>query len=298
MPITNPPIGAAQNSDRALRMLAAQRRLYSDAKAMHGTRIITVAAGAIVAVIAALALPQWRTPIGITTGVALMLISFLGSAREKRKVKEAASIQEEFDVMLFGLSWNDIHADRPTPTLIAEADRRYGGGRDGLRDWYPDTGNVPHPMNVLICQHSNLGWGATLHRAWAAALTGILLTLVLVSVLVAYLGSLGFVEALTAIFAPQLPLIKELIEMIKANNESVQTKVSVESKVLGIWRRGLNDPASVTVGDCRTVQDKILQIRQANASIPDWFNNLMRSRQESTMRASAAQMVAEANTLG
>ncbi|GIH11223.1 hypothetical protein Rhe02_92900 [Rhizocola hellebori] len=298
MHITNPPIGTTQNSDRALVLLAAQRRLYSDAKAMHNTRLLTVIAGATVAVIAAMAIPQWRASIGVITGIALLLVSFLGTAREKRKTKEALSVQEELDVMLFGLSWNDICAERPTVTLIADANERFSGDRNELRDWYPDTGNVPYPMNVLICQHSNLGWGTTLHRAWAASLTGALVTIVLLSLLIASLGKLGLVEALIAIFVPQLSVIKELIEMIRANHDSVQSKVTAENKVLALWRRGLADPASVTVGDCRTVQDKILQIRQSNAAIPDWFNKRMRRRLEVTMRASAAQMVAEASAHG
>lgn len=298
MTAAHPSITTAQNSERALTLLAAQRRLYSDAKNIHGTRLLIIATGAVGGVAAALAFPPWRTSIGIITGLVLLTISVLGGAREKRKINEASSVQEELDVMLFGLAWNDICADRPTTTTITTAATRHKSDRSDLRDWYPDTDTVPYPMNVLICQNSNLGWGSTAHRAWAATLTGAIVVLLCASAIIAVAGRMGVVEALIAIGVPQLSLIKELVEMARSNLDTATSKSSAEGKVLSLWRRGLTNPAAVTIGDCRTVQDKVLQFRQSGASIPDWFHNRVRKRQEATMRATAAHMISEARAHG
>ncbi|MER6584834.1 S-4TM family putative pore-forming effector [Micromonospora chalcea] len=298
MTAANSSITNAQNSERALTLLAAQRRLYSDAKTIQGTRLLITAVGAVGGVAAALALPPWRTSIGIITGLVLLSVSVLGGAREKRKIKEASSVQEELDVMLFGLDWNDLCVDRPTTTIIAAAATRYKGDRSDLRDWYPDTGTVPYPMNVLICQNSNLGWGSAAHRAWAATLTGAIVVLLCVSTIITVAGRMGVVEALIAVVVPQLSLIKELYEMTRSNLDTATSKSSAEGKVMSLWRRGLTNPAAVTLGDCRAVQDKILQFRQSGASIPDWFHNRVRPRQEATMRATAAHLVSEARARG
>lgn len=294
----HPNIATAQNSERALTLLAAQRRLYSDAKTIQGTRLAIAAAGALGSVVAALAFPPWRTSIGIVTGLILLVIGILGGAREKRKIKEGSCVQEELDVMLFGLTWNDMCADRPTTSTITAAANRLKGDRSDLRNWYPDTATVPYPMNVLICQNSNLGWGASAHRKWAATLTGVILALLAVSALIMVAGHMGVVEALIALVVPQLSLLKELYEMALSNLDTATSKASAEGKVLNLWRRGLTDPTAVTTVDCRAVQDKILQFRQNGASIPNWFHNRVRRRQEATMRATAEHLVAEARAHG
>ncbi|MEU8370088.1 S-4TM family putative pore-forming effector [Micromonospora tulbaghiae] len=298
MTAAHPSIAHAQNSERALTLLAAQRRLYSDAKSIQGIRLLITAVGAVGGVAAALAFSPWRTSIGIITGLVLLSVSVLGGAREKRKIKEASSVQEELDVMLFGLDWNELCADRPTATTITTAATRHKSDRSDLRNWYPDTGTVPYPMNVLICQNSNLGWGSTAHRAWAATVTGAIVVLLCVSAVITVAGRMGVVEALIAVVVPQLSLFKELYEMTRSNLDAATSKSSAEGKVLSLWRRGLTNPAAVTIGDCRAVQDKVLQFRQSGASIPDWFHNRLRPRQEATMRATASHLISEARAHG
>ncbi|TCB93514.1 hypothetical protein E0H26_22390 [Micromonospora zingiberis] len=298
MTAANPSITTAQNSERALTLLAAQRRLYSDAKIIQGTRLVIAATGALGSVAAALAFPPWRTSIAIVTGLILLVIGILGSAREKRKINEGSCVQEELDGMLFGLPWNDMCADRPTTSTITTAANRLRGDRSDLRNWYPDTASVPYPMNVLICQNSNLGWGASAHRKWAATLTAAILALLAASTLIMVVGHMEVVEALIALVVPQLSLLKELYEMARSNLDTATSKASAEGKVLNLWRRGLADPAAVTITDCRAVQDKILQFRQNGASIPNWFHNRVRRRQEATMSATAQHMVDEARAHG
>lgn len=293
---THPPIPVAQNTDRALRLLAAQRRLYSDAKVIHGTRLVAVGGGAALAVAAALVLPQGRSTLGLLTGSALLLLGVLGGAREKRRSREAAAVQEEFDTHVFGLPWNDMLVEHPSPTLIAEAARRYRG--PSVRDWYPDTAEVVRPLDVLICQRSNLGWGSSMHRSWAAILCGVLVALVVLAMALGSLVGLPFGQTLAVIIAPLLAPLREIAEMIRANWENAQTKSRVEGKILDLWRRGLADPAAVTEADCCRVQDRISFLRQSNASVPDWLNRVRHAAQEATMRLSADHMIEEARRHG
>ncbi|WP_406355396.1 S-4TM family putative pore-forming effector [Streptomyces sp. NBC_00658] len=295
-PPTNPSISTAQNSERAIRLLAAQRRLYADAKVIHNSRVIVVLAAGIAGVILALYFPSARAPIGFSSAVILLLISIVGSTREKRKNREAASVQEEFDTSLFQLPWNSVLSDRPTNGLIVEAAHRYKGG--GLEDWYSDTGSLARPLDVLVCQRSNLAWGVSTHRRWAAAVMAAIIAWVLGIVLVCHFLDLSFTSSIFAVVTPLLPTFREYIEMWKSSMDSVRAKEKAESKVSDIWESVLTSRRLPSVAKCREAQDRICTIRQTNAIIPDWFYKYFRDKSEKVMQVSVADYVERARSQG
>ena len=200
---------------------------------------------------------------GLVAGLCLLLYSVVGNDREKRKVKEAASVQEEFDCAVFPLPWNDLCLERPTPRLVADAVTRADDDMSELRDWYPNTGDLQRPLDVLLCQRSNFGWGASVHRQWAAALVAGLVSLLA--------GSLGAVLlSLPAIaLVPLLAPLRELADMIAKNRDSAASKHAADKAVMSLWRGELDLPDSVTNTDLRSVQDRLAHIRQTNAHVPD-----------------------------
>lgn len=286
------PIAVTQNTNYSQRLLAAQSRLYSDAKRIHDVRIVTVAVLAVATITLALTFPDYRPFVGTIGGAVAFLWSVTASSREKRRRREAAFVQEEFDTHVFDLPWNSFAADRPSPTVIVEAAARYRGNR--TKDWYPDTRNVVRPLDVLICQRSNLGWGSSMHRFYAACLTGALVLLALVGVVIAVVGQFSVTDALTAVLIPFLAPARELIEMVQANRDSADTKAKTEAKVLDLWGHGMKDLSTVTVENCRAAQDRILAIRQTNAHVPDWLDNVRRSKNQGLMQESAEHLIEEA----
>lgn len=286
------PIFVAQNSGHAQRLLAAQARLYTDAKRTHDARVLTVTVLAAATVFVALVVPDARAVVGAVGGALTFVWSLLGSGHEKRCRKQAAFVQEEFDTHVFDMPWNGMAAEHPSPTVIAAAADRYRGNR--TKNWYPDTEPVARPLNVLICQRSNLGWGASVHRVYAAFLSGALLMLVVAGIAVALIADLSAADALTALLVPALGPARELIEMIRGNLDSADTKTKAESKVYSLWERGLRPGHQITENDCRAVQDQILTIRQTNAYVPDWLDSCRRDRSETLMQESAAHLIEQA----
>lgn len=197
---TSPAIFVAQNTQDARRRVSAQARLYSEAKRLWVLRVAAVCVLAVATGAAALAAPSAaRTAIGVGGGFVLLVLSFVGGGVEKRKRHLAAAVQEEFDTGVFRLPWNDMES-RPPPTAIAQAAARYDGGRD--KDWYPDTKSTHRPFDVLICQSSNLGWGATTHRTWAWLLTGAAAALVAAVAAAAVVFDLKALDFFAALVAP------------------------------------------------------------------------------------------------
>jgi hypothetical protein len=282
------PIAVRQNKPDMLRLLLAQRRLYSDAKAMQNTRLAIVFAGAAASSTIALLAPTAVAVISLLVGVGLLLYSAFGAAREKTKAKQAATVQELFDCDVFHLNWNGVCARRPTPQVIATAVTRSSGDIAKLRDWYPSTASVPRPFDVLICQRSNIGWGASMHALWVAVLTAATLVFAALIILFYVWRGLPFIT-----LVPLLAPLGEAVNQIRAHRESSTSKQCLEGTIMTLWRRALADPQAVGEPDLRRVQDLILGLRQTNASVPDWFHNRRRPANEASMQEAADALVHE-----
>src|SRR5699024_695617 len=230
--------------------------------------------------------------IGTVGGTVTFFWSVLGSGREKILRKQAAFVQEEFDTYVFDMPWNAWAAEHPSPMCIAEAADRYRGNR--TKDWYPDTGTVARPLDVLICQRSNLGWGASIHRVYANLLIGLLTVFILLGPAIALIGNLTTAEALTTLVVPLLGPVRELLEMIRNNFQSCHTTARVQLKLHFLWHRALHDNQKITRAYSRTVHDQLPTTRHVNAHVPDWHDNPQRARNSALLRQSAAHLIEDA----
>lgn len=296
MTMTTPSIFEAQNTRDARRHVAAQARTYSDAKRVLSWRVAAVFLLALACAVCAVKFPNVRSVVGGAGGVAVLLFSFAAGNLEKVWRYRAAAIQEEFDTDVFQVRWNSFQADRPNLHDVNHAADRYRGDRDS--NWYDSTRGTHRPYDVLICQSSNLGWGASMHFRWAWMLIGVLVFL-LVSVSVAQvLLKLPASDFLLALVVPISGPFKEVIEQVFANFETSRAKASAERKINEVWRQGMSGGDSPTEQNLREIQDKILQFRQSNPYIPDWLDNLFHGKNESAMRSSVEARVEEARRCG
>lgn len=291
---TSPPIFAAQNTEDAQRKVAAQARLYSDAKTSFNVRLAVIGVLALGSTVAALlAADAARTAIGIVGGLALLLISLVGADIEKRKRLQAAAVQEDFDTSVFRLPWNSVEArQRPSPVVIQRAAARYRGGRE--KNWYADTEGTHRPFDVLICQGSNLGWGATTHRLWAWALTVIVVACLAVLAAVTIAFGVSTETVLVALVAPAIAPLTEAVLQVKAHFMTGRDKEDLEGTINTAWADGMSGKEIPSGELLRDLQNRILSFRQRNNYVPDWFDKRLHAKNESAMRAAAADLVAEA----
>lgn len=290
---TDPPIFEAQNTPDAQRRVAAQARLYSDAKVLYFSRVAAIAVLAVASSVAALLTADWaRTALGAGGGILLLVLSVVGGDIEKRRRLQAAAIQEEFDTGVFRIPWNSMEAQRPSSVLIARAAERYRGGRE--KNWYPDTRGTHRPFDVLICQSTNLGWGAATHRIWAWTLLVFLSSVLTSLAVIAWASGLIANDVVTALSIPALAPVKELIDQIGAHFATARDKATAEAKINDAWSEGMRSVAIPSEEILRAIQNKILSLRQRNHYVPDWLDNLLRRRSDAAMQATAADRVAEA----
>src|SRR6185437_12674220 len=90
---------------------------------------------------------------------------------EDRWVARAAAIQEQYDVELFDLDWNDaLVGRRVAPEEVADAAAHVTKEKDleRFRTWYPaSVDEVRWPLNVILCQRSSAVWGRRSHFGYA-----------------------------------------------------------------------------------------------------------------------------------
>ncbi len=292
MTLTTPSIFEAQNTRHARRHVAAQARTYSDAKVVFATRVVVVFVLAFAGAVSAVGLPSARPLIGGGGGALLLLLSYAVGSLEKTWRYRAAAIQEQFDTDVFRIRWNRHQADPPNLHDVNRSAGRYKGARD--QNWYDTTAGTHRPYDVLICQSSSLGWGASMHFIWAWILIGVLGTLVLAVILAEVILKLPPSDFLLALCVPFMAPVKELVEQSKANFETARAKESAERKVTDLWNQGMSGGDAPTEQDLRDLQDKILQFRQSNPYIPDWLDRVFHDRNEAAMRNSFESRVEEA----
>lgn len=280
-----------QNSSASLRLLASQRHLYTQAKHLQLWRVIGTIGLAAIAPLIYYLIPDSRAILAGIGGVWLLISRVVLEGIEAKRIKQAAKIQEQFDVELFKLPWNRVLVgNKLSPELISSADRGYTGDREKLKDWYADTGNVPYPLDVLLCQRANLVWDWRLRRHYAcgiSALTGLLFGL---GVILAIATNLTLLDYLLALLIPSLAALLKGVEVARAHFKTAAEKEKIEREISVLWEAGLRDPISVSREQCRCIQDCIYVLRSKGPLVPDKWYTWLRDRYRVDMQSAVAEL--------
>lgn len=288
---TEPPISSAQNTDEAQRLLAAQAVLHSRSKRARNVRIAAIVSLSILVGVAASLSNEAAAPVGVIGGVIVLALSLTAGHRQRATGDLAVAIQEKFDTLVFQIPWNPLCVRHlPTAHEVASAGDAYEGTR--TRDWYPDTADTPRPLDIVICQQSNLGWGPSVHRRWALAVGIVIGTGLALSGLVWWWAGLDTYSGMNQLVLPALPVLWEAADEVRRHLVSAKEKNELQQAVLDVWGAGITTGASVD--QCRDVQNEIVHIRLTNAQVPDWFDARFRGASEQTMRTAASHLVEEA----
>ena len=249
-----------QATDRFLQMLKAQSQIHSDAKRIRAIvtsfclglpLVITLIqiTGSFYISPAACALSEF-----IIFGLGLILLS-----RAKNKTRTAASIQQRFDLELYGLGSYDC-AD--LADSIAEASRRYDKSNpysEDLENWYCSVRPSFEPMKaVRCCQRENIRWSNSLGSVWLLVLT--VLSVACLAALIALTIVLGLDYA-NLFFG--VTIVERIITQLCEGLFWLATIRGLESAT-GII--AANDEASI-----RRIQNDIFEYRRSSFSVPDWF---------------------------
>ncbi|MPV49229.1 hypothetical protein GCG21_04265 [Pseudactinotalea sp. HY160] len=299
-PATGATLLRRQDELDALRLLIAQKRLYSRAKRWVSIRWFGMLVIGLAAPIVAVIWPQSSVVLGSIAGAWLFLGRTLLMCVQKKSTEQAAAVQEEFDFYVYEMS-----AGTPRPklpplediSLVAgpDSDLVDVAGREKMLGWYVVADDDPGAVAVAIAQRSNAAYSYRLLRLtgiiwsvvavlWAAALTTICVV-----------TGLTLVTFLLGVALPLLPAFLDVTEYIVGFIRSARDR---EALYREIESRIGNRDEPITGENLRVWQESLFELRRDTPTVPDFIYKLQRRKNEAAMSSAAAQLSKRARTEG
>lgn len=299
-PATGATLLSRQDELDALRLLIAQKRLYSRAKRWVSIRWFGMLVIGLAAPIVAVIWPQSSVVVGSIAGAWLFLGRTLLMHVQKKSAEQAAAVQEQFDFYVY-----DMPSGTPRPKLPSLEDISLAAGPDGelvsvaeqedMLHWYVVAEDDPGEVAVSIAQRSNAAYSYRLLRftgivwsvvavLWAAALTTICVV-----------TGLTLVTFLLGIVLPLLPAFLDVTEYIVAIVRSAKDR---EALYREIESRIGNEDEPITGENLRVWQEALFELRRDTPAVPDFIYKLQRRKNEAAMSAAAAQLSKRARQEG
>ena len=170
---TPPATGATllhrQDELDALRLLIAQKRLYSRAKRWVAIRWFGMLVIGLAAPAAAVIWPQSSVVLGSIAGAWLFLGRTLLMYVQKKCTEQAAAVQEQFDFYVYEMSAGTPRPKLPSLediSLVAGSDSELAAvaAREDMLGWYVVADDDPGAVAVAIAQRSNAAYSYRLLR--------------------------------------------------------------------------------------------------------------------------------------
>ncbi|MBA0045408.1 S-4TM family putative pore-forming effector [Mycobacteroides sp. LB1] len=285
-------IAANQNSLAALRLLLAQRRLYSQSKRWLGLRWLGMLVIALAAPILSVAKPETAVISGAVAGAWIFLGRTALYRLEQKKVEQAAAVQEIFDLHVFGMPSSGSRASLPSLeeiSLIAGPDSGISKAATDAKliDWYPIDNTQGGRLTVAICQRANVSYSDRLLKStatvWIAGMAVWAVALVAVSIYF----NLSSSQLLLGIVLPLLPAFLDVWEYWRAIRRAA---VDRRDLVTTIEQRITTGAKGLEPEDMLVWQGRIFELRRSAPQVPDIIYWLSRKRNELAMRSAAEQL--------
>ncbi len=300
-PPTSEQIRGRQNDDESLRLLLAQRRLYSKAKFWLGTRWLGMIVIGIGAPVVSVIWPALAVVAGAAAGLWIFLGRTMLAARQRDLADRAAAVQERFDLHVFGMPNVAPRPSAPSPEEITLA----AGGTSGLHDratkqrlfdWYPIRSENVGAVSVAISQRANAAYTDRLLRKTGAVWAACALIWAVVLVVACVWVNLSFRDFLLGILLPVLPAALDVIEFMRIVRTSAHDREGLAS---AIQQRLIADSAAPEPGELQVWQDRLYELRRSTPLVPDHIYWLSRKRNEDAMHSAASELsAASRNTPG
>jgi hypothetical protein len=296
-------IPGVQNGRDALRLLAAQRQFYMEAKGWSVLQLSLVLAIPLLSLVLTPLFPDLK-PWAALAGILVLIsdVMFIEPAI-RRKRSGAACAQELFDTTVLSIPWNPwLTNERPDLEDLQAAERRLASRKGGLtvqalKDWYPaSVGDLRLELARVICQRANTRWDSQLRRWYATGISLAVLVAIAAILFVGLARDMSLEDVLLVTIAPSLPAIMWAIRERVKHLQAADNVDRLKSMGTTLWNAAVGGlcPADECAAQSRQFQDAIFQHRKSSPFVFEWMYWLCRDTLEMRMQESTEDMVAQA----
>lgn len=292
-----PPIGKdlkrRQNETEALRLLVAQRRLYSKAKRWLGARWIGMLVIGLATPVISVIWPSLAVAAGAIAGAWLFLGRTALLVRQSAISAHATALREQFDRDVFAMPNSVTESIMPSPEDIADVTGPDEGlvaiaTKEELIDWYtgiPD--DEPGLTAVPIAQRSNAAYTDRLLRTtaiwWSILAAAWMIILIILSIAV----NLSLSAFLLGIALPLLPAFLDVVQYLMSVRKSARERADLASS---IEKRLTSNEDPIRPEDLIIWQERLYESRKSAPDVPDFVYKLRRKKNEAAMAITARRL--------
>jgi hypothetical protein len=268
-----------QQEEYFVRMLAAQRQLYSDEKRWTAIWAVVATAVAILGT-GVFALQNTFTPYLTILFILVAVVELIAIPWIQKKRQLAAQIQEKFDCELLELPRDETLPGPPGPEVIMAAAKRYlkkpptEQEMKGIRAWYTEQiKGLPLHTARIVCQKENLWWDSEQRRAYAHLLVGILVLLTVLLLILAIALNWTVVQFFSGPVLLFLPIYVAVAQNALAHLRAAKRLDELKEfseRLLQDARAPEPDITALTQGS-RQLQTQIFEHRSSNPPVLDWI---------------------------
>ena len=263
---------ARQEQEFNIRLLAAQRRLYSKAKKFKYLQIaLSIVPPVVVTFLQIAGIVTADIVLFLAVEAAMMCgAAFCGRAAAKNR-DCAAKVQQAFDSDVFGIPFGFASLRGIDVEKTADVELGSRGDKD-LINWYSCVREDMRAGEAIsACQKMNCRWSKHLVMRYGAVSIGVpALAMTAVVLLILNLD----VDAMTLVFLGAMP--EWLFDRMIATVECYSMYGSLEDD-LGAYNLGQRE-------NIIAVQDRVYELRRYDYQIPDWFYFRFRQNDEKAFR--------------
>lgn len=275
-----------QDQPEHLQKLLAYSRRYHVAQQWGTARAFGAFVLAAAGPVMSLLIPSTSELVAAVGAGWLVLGRTLLTWMEQRTTLDAARIQELYDTRLFHLPWNTGLVGRPpTPDDVAAAARHIKDD-SRYRNWYSiDLGSTPWPGDVLLCQRQSAVWSRRDHRDYGTLVLIAGVGWFLIGLVIALVRDLSLADYLIKIFLPSAPAFLDSLDLARRHWHHANARQLLEAKIHDLWHAHTSSPASLTINECREIQDSAYFLRRDGPRVSNLIYELRRATSDAITKA-------------
>jgi hypothetical protein len=204
----------------------------------------------------------------------LTVLLQLITGKLKGNTSKGAIFKEEFDTILFGLSWKST-IKKPDHSEVSKLSLQFKGSE--IKDWYSCNllPIIPHNTSIAILQHSNTSWDIELRKSFRDWIIGILASY---SILLFLFFVIMKVDGLTIFFIAFsiLSFYTHFISLIRGHSSAIEKREYISTHLDEIIQKKQN----ISVESLRDIQDEIYWTRLESAKVPNFFFRFYQKRMD------------------